>query len=116
MFRNYETCLADQNPSTAQPSPLDMAALMMTAMLNDSPFPRRLAVDCVFLRRTLDTNTPEDPFLMLCTHIIRDGRDCIGPFLENIETDCQLWEPNERLAARLAAADEASSPTAGTPS
>ena len=81
-------------------------------MPQDSRFPRRQAVDCLWLRRTLDTNKPEDPFLMLCTHIIRDGRDCVGPFLENIETDCQLWEPNERLAARLASAEEASRPAA----
>lgn len=86
---------------------------MMTDMAYDSPFPRRLAVDCLWLRRTLDSSVPDDPFLMLCTHIIRDGRDCIGPFLENIETNCQLWEPNERLAARRAKADEASSPAAG---
>ncbi|MDA0352990.1 MAG: hypothetical protein O3A10_12360 [Chloroflexi bacterium] len=70
--------------------------------------PARLAVDCRWLRRTLDSSMPDDPFLMLCTHIVRDGRDCIGPFLENLETTCQLWEPNERLAARIAAAGEAS--------
>lgn len=38
---------------------------------------------------------------MLCTHIVRDGRDCVGPFLEDMETDCRLWEPNERVAARV---------------
>ena len=83
-------------------------------MLSDSPAPKRYAVDCLWLRRTLDTSKPEDPFLMLCTHIVRDGRDCIGPFLENLETTCQLWEPNDRLAARIAANDEASSRPAGT--
>ena len=76
---------------------------------SDSPAYQRMAVECRWLKRTLDTSTPDDPFLMLCTHIIRDGRDCIGPFLENLETDCQLWEPNERLAARRADLDEASS-------
>ncbi len=86
----------------------------MTGMPDRSPSSRRLAVDCRWLKRTLDTSTPDDPFLMLCTHIVRDGRDCIGPFLENIETGCQLWEPNERLAARLASANEASSPPAGS--
>ncbi len=86
---------------------------MMTGMPDNSRFPGHQAVDCLWLRRTLDTKRQEDPFLMLCTHIVRDGRDCIGPFLENIETACQLWEPNERLAARLASADERPSPAAG---
>ena len=77
-------------------------------------FPKRLAVDCIWLRRTLDTKRTEDPFLMLCTHIVRDGHDCIGPFLENIETNCQLWEPNERLASQHSKADKQSAPDSGT--
>ena len=60
-----------------------------------------MAIDCRWLRRTIDSSRPGDPFRMLCTHIVRDGRDCIGPFLEDMETGCQLWEPNERLAARI---------------
>lgn len=87
---------------------------MMARMPSTPPGAQRMAIDCRWLRRTLDTSTPEDPFLMLCTHIIRDGRDCVGPFLENLETDCQLWDPNERLAARIAEADEAQSRPAGT--
>jgi hypothetical protein len=83
------------------------------AAMADSPRPDRLAVDCLWLRRTLDTGA-DDPFRMLCTHIVRDGRDCIGPFLENLETNCQLWEPNERVRARLAEAEaEAASGPAG---
>lgn len=88
----------------------------MASMPTDSPAAQRLAVDCRWLKRTLDTSTPDDPFLMLCTHIVRDGRDCIGPFLENLETDCQLWEPNERLLKQRAASDEAASQAAGTTS
>jgi hypothetical protein len=75
---------------------------------------RRFAVDCRWLRRTLDTSAPDDPFRMLCQHIVRDGRDCIGPFLENIETDCQLWEPNDRLTARRAAIEALPPPAAGS--
>ena len=61
----------------------------------------RMAVDCQWLRRTIDSASSGNPFLTLCTHIIRDGKDCVGPFLEDMETDCRLWDPNERLAARL---------------
>ena len=88
----------------------------MMAGMPDSPSSQRMAVDCRWLRRTLDTSTQDDPFLMLCTHLIRDGRDCIGPLLENLETDCQLWEPNERLTARIQDAEESSSRPAGTAS
>ena len=85
------------------------------ASMPDSPSASstpRMAVDCLWLKRTLDTSTPDDPFLMLCTHIVRDGRDCIGPFLENLETDCQLWEPNQRLAARSTGPDESTARSA----
>lgn len=34
----------------------------------------------------------------ICQHIIRDGRECVGPFLDDHETDCGLWEP--KSAAR----------------
>lgn len=63
---------------------------------------RRLAVDCRWLHRTLDTSVRDDPYRMICQHIVRDGAACVGPFLENIETDCQLWEPNQRIAERYA--------------
>ena len=38
---------------------------------------------------------------MICNHIIREGKDCIGPFLENLETDCGLWDPNATARARV---------------
>jgi len=82
--------------------------------MDQETFPKRLAVDCLWLRRTLDTKRTEDPFLMLCTHIVRDGHDCIGPFLENIETSCQLWEPNERLASQRSKVDKQSAPASET--
>ena len=68
-----------------------------------SPKSRCLAIDCRWLRRTIDSGHAQSPFRTICTHIIRDGKDCIGPFLEDMETECRLWEPNERLAARLSA-------------
>ncbi|MEZ4501333.1 MAG: hypothetical protein R3C39_01770 [Dehalococcoidia bacterium] len=63
---------------------------------------QRLAIDCMWLRRTIDSSQANNPFQTLCSHIIRDGKDCVGPFLDAMETDCKLWEPNARLAARLA--------------
>ena len=68
-----------------------------------------MAVDCQWLRRTIDSGHTQNPFRTLCTHIVRDGKDCVGPFLEDMETECRLWEPNERLVARLRAASEGSS-------
>ncbi len=68
-----------------------------------SPKSGCLAIDCRWLRRTIDSSHAQSPFRTICTHIIRDGKDCVGPFLEDMETECRLWEPNERLAARLAA-------------
>jgi hypothetical protein len=49
-----------------------------------------MAIDCQWLRRTIDSSRP-DPFVTLCTHIVRDGEDCVGPFLEDVETGCGLW-------------------------
>jgi hypothetical protein len=50
-----------------------------------------LAVHCKFLKRTIEPGRPE-PFVMVCTHPVRDGRQCVGPFLEDLVTDCGLWE------------------------
>lgn len=60
----------------------------------------RLAIECQWLRRTIDSSRL-DPYVMLCNHIIREGKDCIGPFLENLETDCGLWDPNQAALARV---------------
>ena len=56
----------------------------------------KLAIDCMWLRRTIDSTQTTNPFLTLCSHIIRDGKDCVGPFLDQMETDCRLWDPSER--------------------
>jgi hypothetical protein len=50
-----------------------------------------MAIDCRWLRRTIDSGHAQSPFRTICTHI------------EDMETDCRLWDPNERLAARLPA-------------
>jgi hypothetical protein len=60
----------------------------------------RMAIDCQYLRRSIDSSRTADPYVMMCTHIVREGDDCVGPFLDDVETDCQLWEANERLRAR----------------
>jgi hypothetical protein len=60
----------------------------------------RMAFECQWLRRTIET-ARLDPYVMLCTHIIRDGKDCVGPFLDDVETDCRLWDPNEQARARI---------------
>jgi hypothetical protein len=52
----------------------------------------RYAADCRFLRRTIDSSRLDGPVVTLCTHPIRDGFDCVGPFLDETPTDCQLWE------------------------
>jgi hypothetical protein len=30
----------------------------------------------------------------LCSHPARDGRECVGPFLHDLATDCGLWDPH----------------------
>lgn len=52
----------------------------------------RLAIDCRHLRRTIDSRRLDGPVVCLCEHPIRAGFDCIGPFMETLETDCGLWE------------------------
>ncbi len=60
----------------------------------------QMAIDCHWLRRTIDSSRVTDPYVMMCTHIVREGDDCIGPFLDDVETSCRLWEAKERLRAR----------------
>ena len=60
--------------------------------------PVRLAANCRYLQMTFG-NSPEQGLLNLCRHIIRDGSACVGPFLDETETRCGLWE--EKLAGVL---------------
>ena len=51
-----------------------------------------LAIQCRYLRRTIDAGRADGPVVCLCEHPIRTGFDCIGPFIEDLPTDCGLWE------------------------
>ncbi len=53
--------------------------------------PLRYAARCRFLRMTLDSKKVGG-VVNLCQHIVRDGADCVGPFLDDTETACGLWE------------------------
>ena len=59
----------------------------------DSP-PR--AIDCLHLRRTIDSGRADGPVICLCEHPVRSGFDCVGPFLEDLPTECGLWEAKTR--------------------
>ena len=52
-----------------------------------------LAIQCRYLRRTIGSGRADGPVATLCEHPIRSGFDCIGPFIEDLPTDCGLWEP-----------------------
>jgi hypothetical protein len=56
----------------------------------------RYAAQCKYLRTTLDSERRGE-LLNLCQHIVREGSECVGPFLEDSETDCGLWEYRPRL-------------------
>lgn len=51
----------------------------------------RLAVHCQYLKRTIEPGRA-DPLVALCQHPVREGKACIGPFLEDLQTTCGLWE------------------------
>ncbi len=55
----------------------------------------KLAIHCQYLRRTIEPGRAE-PFVMVCQHPVRDGSECIGPFLEDLGTGCGLWEAHPR--------------------
>jgi hypothetical protein len=52
--------------------------------------PAPLAVHCRYLVRSVSSERREPA--STCTHPVRDGRDCIGPFLGDLATGCGLWE------------------------
>ena len=54
--------------------------------------PPRLAARCLHLRVTMGERAGGN-LVNICQHIIRDGRDCVGPFLDDHETSCGIWEP-----------------------
>ena len=68
----------------------------------DRDDPRPLAIQCRYLRRTIDSSRADGPVVCLCEHPIRSGFDCIGPFIEDLPTDCRLWEAKPSLTQPLA--------------
>ena len=52
-----------------------------------------LAVHCQFLSRSVDPEALEG-VVTTCQHPVRAGKECIGPFLEDLTTSCGLWEAN----------------------
>lgn len=71
--------------------------------MNDMLDEERLAIDCRHLRRTIDSRRLDGPVVCLCEHPIRSGFDCVGPFMETLETDCGLWEMKPVLTGHAAA-------------
>jgi hypothetical protein len=58
---------------------------------------RRVAARCAFLRVTFG-DIPGGHLVNICQHIVRDGSDCVGPFLDDAETSCGLWESKRGAA------------------
>ena len=54
--------------------------------------PARLAIRCLHLRRTIQSGRLDGPVVCLCEHPVRSGFECVGPFIEDLPTDCGLWE------------------------
>ena len=52
----------------------------------------RLAAKCAFLKVTMGERAGGH-LINLCLHIVREGSECVGPFLDDHETTCGLWEP-----------------------
>jgi hypothetical protein len=61
----------------------------------------RLAARCRYLRTTL-SNDRSGHLANFCRHLARDGSPCVGPFLDDFETGCGLWEHAEPLPGRAA--------------
>lgn len=45
--------------------------------------------------------------LNLCQHLVREGSECVGPFLDDAETTCGLWEASPDAPPFLAGTDPA---------
>ncbi|MGI8926477.1 MAG: hypothetical protein ACR2HN_07505 [Tepidiformaceae bacterium] len=59
----------------------------------------RFAARCRFLQVTLGERAGGH-LVNLCRHSVRDGSLCVGPFLDDTETSCGLWEGGERAHPR----------------
>ena len=58
--------------------------------VDGAPTPR-FAARCLYLQMTFG-GPPDHGLVNICHHIIREGSRCIGPFLDDTETPCGLWE------------------------
>ncbi|MFN0094236.1 MAG: hypothetical protein ACKVVT_05585 [Dehalococcoidia bacterium] len=58
----------------------------------------RLAARCLHLRVTMGSR-PGAGLVNLCQHIVRDGMECVGPFMDDYPTTCGLWETAAREAS-----------------
>lgn len=56
--------------------------------------PRRHAVSCAYLKMTMGEK-PGSGLVNICLHIVREGRECVGPFLDETPTACGLWEEKQ---------------------
>lgn len=62
--------------------------------------PFRFAAQCLYLQVTMGDLRRGQGLVNICRHMIRDGRECVGPFLEDTETTCGLWEARPRSGLR----------------
>lgn len=67
-------------------------------MLTEETRELRLAARCAYLRVTMGERSGGN-LVNLCLHIVREGRECVGPFLDDTETTCGLWEHKDRRTA-----------------
>lgn len=68
----------------------------MEPLLHADPVPTRFAAKCAYLQMTMGSHRLGPGLINICRHIIRDGRECVGPFLDDTETTCGLWEERQR--------------------
>lgn len=74
---------------------------MQSARASSSPAAVDLphyAARCRYLKMTLDSRRMGE-VVNICRHIIREGSSCVGPFLDDTETTCGLWEPTDKAVA-----------------
>jgi hypothetical protein len=97
-YRLYQDrCLARARCSNVGRTAPRRGAPLMAADARHEPLPPdREAIDCRFLRRTIVSGRLDGPVVALCEHPVRDGFECVGPFIEDLPTACRLWERRDR--------------------
>lgn len=70
----------------------------------DDHVPTRFAAKCAYLQMTMGRHRLGQGLINLCRHVVRDGAECVGPFLDDTETTCGLWEP--RVDARASVRED----------